>query len=223
MKYRGYDEEKLKSVPYAYHRKHCRKLISDPHTLITGFYHLCVFYSGLQDPTTDSVQPFFKSNWQALFKKEMNYIAKGHLSDLPGVDYYVLTESPCTFPYSSTAACATVGSECSCDGRRIYRYSGRHRSGRPSAGHRFARPQPVTDSPDPQASTNSPVQQARNGAQRAKKKRRRDEMTPEEKEQYNKKRCQERKRETTEQKERRKLRDKQRKEKRKETDKEQFV
>lgn len=222
MKYRGYDEEKLKSVPYAYHRKHCRKLISDPHTLITGFYHLCVFYSGLQDPTTDSVQPFFKSNWQALFKKEMNYIAKGHLSDLPGVDYYVLTESPCTFPYSSTAACATVGSECSCDGRRIYRYSGRHRSGRPSAGHRFARPQPVTDSPDPQASTNSPVQQAR-GAQRAKKKRRRDEMTPEEKEQYNKKRRQERKRETTEQKERRKLRDKQRKEKRKETDKEQFV
>ena len=78
----------IKRVRRSYWRSHCRYTIPEPQRLARRLLLVYEFFKELDDPETQ--QPFFAPNHKSVVKKELEYVAAGHLSDHPTFELYVI-------------------------------------------------------------------------------------------------------------------------------------
>ena len=72
---------------WAYFRKHSRMVCPAPIVIMRSLVQLYNVFSRIKNPKDDA--PFFHSGWRAILQKELAYVAKGFLSDRPGICYYI--------------------------------------------------------------------------------------------------------------------------------------
>ena len=78
-----------------YWRTRCRYHVPEPRRLVRDLYDLYCFYKEMDDPSKPATpgQPepkFFSADSWSIFLKEIKYVQEGLLSDLPGVEMYLL-------------------------------------------------------------------------------------------------------------------------------------
>ena len=82
----GWSMEKIKKVSRKYKRRMLRHSCPEPKTLVRRLYAVYDLFAGMKDPKTN--MNVLTNGAHAIMVKEMGYVQKGLLSDLPGESMY---------------------------------------------------------------------------------------------------------------------------------------
>ena len=80
--------EAISRAPRRYWRRMARYNCPDPEIMIRHLYDVFSFFKDMKDPSRPEHNFFVADAW-AIFVKEIGYVQKGYLSDLPGMNMYV--------------------------------------------------------------------------------------------------------------------------------------
>ena len=80
--------EAISRAPRRYWRRMARYSCPDPEIMIRHLYDVFSFFKDMKDPSRPEHNFFVADAW-AIFVKEIGYVQKGYLSDLPGMNMYV--------------------------------------------------------------------------------------------------------------------------------------
>ena len=84
----GMSAEAISRAPRRYWRRMARYSCPDPEIMIRHLYDVFSFFKDMKDPSRPEHNFFVADAW-AIFVKEIGYVQKGYLSDLPGMNMYV--------------------------------------------------------------------------------------------------------------------------------------
>ena len=87
LRFLGLSDDEIKRVRRKYWRSKARYVIPAPVVLLRRLLDVYHFFRDLVDPSTG--RNFFTLDHEKRFKHEMTYVARGDLSDIPGVEMYV--------------------------------------------------------------------------------------------------------------------------------------
>ena len=84
----GMSAEAISRAPRRYWRRMARYSCPDPEIITRHLYDVFSFFSTMKDPARPTSNFFVADAW-AIFVKEIGYVQKGYLSDVPGMNMYV--------------------------------------------------------------------------------------------------------------------------------------
>ena len=104
--------EAISRAPRRYWRRMARYSCPDPEIMIRHLYDVFSFFKDMKDPSRPEHNFFVADAW-AIFVKEIGYVQKGYLSDLPGMNMYVYqrtcARTGCIFYRSRRSSSALEG------------------------------------------------------------------------------------------------------------------
>ena len=83
----GMSAEAISRAPRRYWRRMARYSCPEPSIIIRGLFDVYTFFREMDDPLRPG-HKFLTHDAEAIFVKEIGYVQKGYLSDMPGVNYY---------------------------------------------------------------------------------------------------------------------------------------
>lgn len=89
MRLLGMDEDAIRRTRRRYWRRMARYTCPDPATIIRGLYDVYAFFREMEDPARPG-HGFFVDSAEKIFLKEIAYVQKGYLSDVPNLNYYFI-------------------------------------------------------------------------------------------------------------------------------------